>query len=146
MATRVNVYDRPDHTAHATSVAENFVGGAETDDTVTYIDATSGVTASLASPSINTGWAGGDTYTSIENLTGTQYKDILYGDSHNNVLDSAGSGDTTYAGGGDDTVLGGGGSDLLYGQGGNDFINGQWQSDTIYGGDGNDKIYGGTNN
>src|SRR4051794_12389206 len=129
MATRVNVQNLPNHTAHATSAAEAFVGGAETDDTVTYMDATSGVTASLASPSINTGWAVGDTYSSIENLTGTQYKDLLYGDSHKNVLDGGGSADTIYAGGDADTVLGGGGSGLLYGQGGDDFINGQWQND-----------------
>jgi Ca2+-binding RTX toxin-like protein len=136
----------------ATAAKDTFKGSSTQIDTVSYEDAEpagsdlkDGVTASLVNPSQNTGWAAGDAYYSIENLTGSQYKDILIGNDLANVLDGGGSADTIYAGGGNDTVIGNGGSDVLYGQGGNDFIDGQWQRDTAYGGVGKDTIYGGTN-
>src|SRR6185503_10846606 len=50
--------------------ADAFVGGDGT-DTVSYANATTGVTASLATPASNTGDALGDTYNTIENLTGS---------------------------------------------------------------------------
>jgi Ca2+-binding RTX toxin-like protein len=66
--------------------ADALDGGAG-NDTASYMASTSGVTASLTTPSLNTGTAAGDTYTSIENLTGSSFDDILSGNSTSNVLD-----------------------------------------------------------
>jgi len=138
--------DSVNDTFDATSAPDWFYGYGGTDTASYEENAPAGLTASLASPSLNTGWASGDQYFSIENLTGTHYSDNLYGNGRDNGIDGAGSSDHIYGGKGHDTLIGNGGSDFLYGQDGNDVINGQWQNDTAYGGNGNDTIYGGTNN
>ena len=89
-------------------------GGAGT-DTVNYSNsAFAAATVNLADPSANTGQARGDTYTSIENVTGTSHDDTLTGDANANVLKGGGGSDKLNGGGGDDTLTGGGGSDEFY--------------------------------
>jgi Ca2+-binding RTX toxin-like protein len=73
-------------------------------DVAAYGNATAGVTASLANPSANTGEAAGDTYTSIEGLSGSALNDILIGDGGNNVLRGQGGADQLDGGAGIDTV------------------------------------------
>ena len=85
-------------------------------DTVSYSGSASGVGATLAG---GFGWIGDadeDLYTSIENLTGSNFDDILYGD---------------------------GGRNHLIGQGGNDLLSGGADVDYLTGGSGNDNIDGG---
>jgi Ca2+-binding RTX toxin-like protein len=85
---------------------KSFDGGSGM-DTVSYDNALYGVRADL-----NTGGAGGDTCTSIENLIGSSLSDILFGNSSVNVL-SGGLGNDLLAGmGGDDTMIGGAGNDI----------------------------------
>jgi Ca2+-binding RTX toxin-like protein len=62
-------------------------------DTAAYAFATSGVTASLGNSSINTGEATGDTYISIEGLSGSDFADVLIGDAGNNTLTGGLGGD-----------------------------------------------------
>ncbi len=108
--------------------ADRLEGGAGT-DLVSHADATAGLTADLATPSLNTGDALGDVYVSIEDLEGSGFADILRGDAGTNRLLGLGGNDalfgragndTLYGGDGDDTLMGGTGTDLLYGGAGFD--------------------------
>jgi Ca2+-binding RTX toxin-like protein len=99
--------------------------GGEGTDTAVYTTASSGVTAGLATPAGNLGDAAGDTYMSIENLTGSSHADVLTGDGAANVL------------------LGQGGHDRLLGGGGGDTLDGGLNNDTLAGGAGCDQLTGG---
>ena len=84
-------------------------------DFASYLNSTTGLTASLANSAVNTGEAAGDTYISIEGLQGSAFADTLIGNSANNTLISNGGGDTLIGGAGSDTFRGGPGSDTFYG-------------------------------
>ncbi|MGQ3209906.1 MAG: pre-peptidase C-terminal domain-containing protein [Shinella sp.] len=92
--------------------ADKLEGGSGT-DVASYKDATSGVVASLANPSLNSGEAKGDTYSSIEGLTGSAHADILSGDSGANRLSGAAGNDKLYGGAGADELYGGSGADTF---------------------------------
>jgi len=89
---------------------DTLIGGSGI-DTVSYGDATSGVTVSLADAGPHVTSAGSDTFSSIENLTGSAFGDTLTGDAGANTL---------YSGDGDDILNGGAGNDLLIGGSGAD--------------------------
>ncbi|WP_409317210.1 beta strand repeat-containing protein [Pseudomonas sp. KCJK9016] len=59
--------------------ADQFIGGAGM-DTVSYDDSTTGVSINLKT-GVNTGIATGDTYNSIEAMTGSKYNDVFVGSS-----------------------------------------------------------------
>ncbi|MGQ3214368.1 MAG: M10 family metallopeptidase [Shinella sp.] len=81
--------------------ADRLIGGSGT-DTASYADAKGAVRASLANPSVNTGDAEGDTYSSIANLLGSAFNDRLIGNHGGNKLTG---------GRGNDTLTGGSGAD-----------------------------------
>lgn len=99
--------------------ADRLLGGNGT-DTASYAGAKAGVVASLANVSVNTGDAKGDTYSSIENLTGSSYADKLTGDAKANVVDGGAGNDLVSGGAGNDRLIGGLGFDNLYGGAGSD--------------------------
>jgi Ca2+-binding RTX toxin-like protein len=99
--------------------ADKLDGGLGS-DTATYEFATAGVIANLAAPAGNSGEAAGDTYVSIENLTGSAFNDTLWGDAGGNLL------------------MGGAGADKLFGQNGDDLLVGGVGADTLNGGLGTD--------
>jgi Ca2+-binding RTX toxin-like protein len=71
-----------------------LTGGAGS-DTVSYINATAGVSVALStSVAQNTLGAGIDTLTGFENLTGSNFNDTLSGDGGNNVLNGGAGSDT----------------------------------------------------
>ncbi|WP_161790307.1 calcium-binding protein [Inquilinus limosus] len=111
--------------------ADVLVGGAGRDGAYYDNAYISGVTASLADPSCNTGDAAGDTYSGIENLIGSRFDDILSGDAGNNIV----SGWI-----GNDRLLGLDGGDQVFGGDGNDVIDGGAGQDTLYGGAGADRF------
>ncbi len=81
-------------------------GGAGT-DTASYLNAGSAVTVSLANQGSaqDTGGAGSDTLTNIENLTGSAFNDTLTGDANNNTLSGLAGDDTMNGGAGIDTAV-----------------------------------------
>lgn len=92
--------------------ADKLLGGAGI-DTASYAGAKEGVTANLKTASANTNDAKGDTYKSIENLTGSSHDDRLTGDAAANTI-SGGSGNDTISGGlGKDMLIGGSGKDTF---------------------------------
>lgn len=96
-------------------------------DTVDYSAAPGAVTVSLDRGADDAqgfdGWARGDTFVSIENLIGSEYGDILVGNSSDNVF------------------FGGDGADILGGGAGDDVLDGGDGANTIFGDDGDDTIY-----
>ena len=96
-----------------TSRAETFNGGAGI-DTVSYSTSTAGISVNM-SPNASPvgGFAAGDTLLFIENVVGSNFRDIIHGDTGANTLVGLG---------GDDLINGNGGADRLYGDAGNDEV------------------------
>ncbi|WP_067517692.1 calcium-binding protein [Endozoicomonas ascidiicola] len=121
---------RHDDTFSGNSQNNDFDGGDGT-DTVSFnrTEITTGVTANLnfgTSSYTFDGNASSDTFSNIENLTGSDYDDSLTGNDEDNVLSGAG---------GADTLNGGDGTDRVYGDGGDDTFIASAGSNTYYGGD-----------
>lgn len=99
--------------------ADSLVGGDDASDlnnTASYdhagpVSGATGVTASLTTPSINTGEAAGDSYVNIRNLLGSAFNDTLQGDQYANILTGNDGDDTLEGMLGADTLKGGDGSD-----------------------------------
>jgi Ca2+-binding RTX toxin-like protein len=94
------------------SSANNAMDGGGGVNTVTYVNASAGVTVSLATTAAqNTVGAGMDSLKNFQNLTGSAFADILTGSNKTNMI---------LGGGGDDSITGGKGADLLTGGDGAD--------------------------
>ncbi len=112
--------------------ADALIGG-DGIDTVSYDQATAGVTANLETGATG-GGAAGNTISAVENVTGSDFDDTITGDAWDNDL---------HGGAGDDTLAGGDGNDVVEGGAGNDVLdeggtaNG---SDELSGGDGTDTV------
>lgn len=111
--------------------ADTLDGGAGA-DTADYSSAAGALTVTLTSTYMqDTGSAGKDTLTGIENLIGGASGDTLSGSSAANRLDGGGEADVLRGDAGADTLIGGTGDDIL--QGGGD-------DDALVGGDGFDIV------
>ncbi|EDX83039.1 type I secretion target GGXGXDXXX repeat protein domain protein [Synechococcus sp. PCC 7335] len=108
--------------------------GGEGIDTANFSDIGAPVTALLGQGLASYVPASGvtviDTLISIENLSGTENDDQLFGDRGTNVIDGGGGNDLVAGGGGDDVLQGNEGDDVLRGGGGNDTLNGGNGNDT----------------
>lgn len=80
--------------------------------------------------------AQGDTYSNIENVTGSAYEDYLAGTDDANVLEGQDGDDDLVGNGGNDTLDGGNGADRLTGGLGDDFLRGGPGADELNGGGG----------
>jgi FG-GAP repeat len=92
--------------------ADTYEGGGSS-DTLTYIQSGEGVSASLFR---GRGWSGdaqGDLILEIENLTGTNHDDFLWGDHGDNKLTGGHGDDEIVGAGGDDYILAGHGTDTI---------------------------------
>jgi len=121
--------------------ADTLVGGAGI-DTASYATATSAVNAQLRTGGI-AGEARSDTYSGVENLTGSGYGDTLIGDDQANRLTCLGGDDYAVGLGGNDVLVGGAGIDRLFGDDGNDTLVGGDGIDQLFGGNGSDLLRGG---
>jgi serralysin len=65
------------------------------------------------SAAINTGFAAGDTYNSIENIAGSKFDDNVFGNSANNIVNGVAGNDLIKGYGGNDTLTGGAGADTF---------------------------------
>ena len=83
--------------------ADTLVGGPGL-DTASYAASTAAVTVNLLEGTATGGDAEGDSFTSIENLTGSGHDDSLTGDAGNNVLEGGAGGDILDGGEGIDTA------------------------------------------
>ncbi len=144
--------------------ADIMTGGAASSDTISYGDATAGITLDLLNLALNKGDAKGDSFSSIERFYGSNFVDKIYGtNGHDDFyaaegndkidgrggadeIDGAGGSDTVNGGEGDDTLDGSYGDDKLMGDAGNDMLDGSYQNDTLSGGEGNDTLDGGGGN
>ncbi|MEA2879899.1 MAG: hypothetical protein QOF14_5095, partial [Hyphomicrobiales bacterium] len=99
--------------------ADTLIGGTGT-DTASYANAPAAVIANMTTPASNTGHAAGDTYSGIENLTGSAFNDTLTGDANANTLDGGAGIDTLVGNDGNDILIGGAGGDTLTGGNGTD--------------------------
>jgi Ca2+-binding RTX toxin-like protein len=82
--------------------------------------------------------AAGDTFSGIENVTGTALNDILWGNASDNVLNAGAGNDYLRGFGGDDVLTGGSGTDVLYGDDGDDTLRIGEGNDIAFGGNGYD--------
>ncbi len=110
-----------DDTIEGGDGADAIAGGAGT-DTARYSG--TGVKADLQISQVNTGHAAGDTYSSIENLLGTDGADSLRGDAQDNGLAGGAGNDFLVGRNGDDVLEGGAGNDVLIGGRGADIHDG----------------------
>jgi Ca2+-binding RTX toxin-like protein len=103
----------------------DLLDGGTGADTASYAHATAGVTVDLSQAiAQNTGGAGTDTLTAIENLTGSNFNDSLTGNNNSNIINGGLGNDVLNGGGGDDFLIGGLGNNTLTGGAGADTF--QW--------------------
>ncbi|MHA6263298.1 calcium-binding protein [Arenibacterium sp. CAU 1754] len=111
--------------------ADLMVGG-DGIDKVTYVTAGSGIIVDLELGAGTRGDADGDTLSSIENVVGSKYSDLIIGSADNNELSGLDGNDILDGGAGDDVLFGGDGNDQFVFNLGNDTLNGGAGDDTAF--------------
>jgi len=138
---------------------DTITGGAGADtitggpggDTISYAGSDEAVDIRLRTGHASGGHAEGDTFSTVEHVTGSDHDDRLAGDNRpagastggDNTLSGGGGADEIYGGSGDDALNGGAGGDVLFGGAGNDALDGGAGDDTLIGGPGGDSFIGG---
>lgn len=112
-------------------IGADLLDGGAGSDTASYVNAATGVLVDATNLTAWTGEAAGDTFVSIENLTGSAFDDTLTMGAGNNVLQGLAGNDTLDGQGGDDQLFGGAGDDVLRGGAGADLMDGGDGWDTV---------------
>ena len=95
------------------SGGSDLLDGGKGVDTVSYENAKSGVHVDLSTGQGSKGQAAGDSYVSIENLTGSDHDDVLAGNDGVNVINAGKGDDVVMAKADGDTITLGAGSDVV---------------------------------
>ncbi len=120
------------------------IDGGGGNDTVSFATATGAVTFNVGlSGAQSTGGAGTDTYSNMENVTGSAFADTLYGSNISNLIYGGAGNDFIVDNLGDDIINGDAGNDTIYSYAGNDTLVGGIGNDVLVGGDGIDTLWGG---
>lgn len=98
------------------------IDGGIGNDWALYSSSKQAVTVSLASNAGNARGALGDILTSIENVLGSSFADLITGNALNNAIEGGSGDDTIRGGGGTDQINGGLGKDVLDGGEGVDWL------------------------
>jgi Ca2+-binding RTX toxin-like protein len=114
--------------------------GGDGRDLVLFLESPQALRIDLAITGPQNTGEGYDTFESIEQVSGSAYGDVLYGDAGANGLSGQGGDDQLNGRDGDDSLSGDVGDDTLYGGAGNDSMVGGSGDDFIYGEAGDDKI------
>ena len=104
----------------------DVVAGGRGSDTLSFSRARMGVSVDLNTGTVvSDGWGSAETTQGVENLTGSDFRDVLSGDAAANAI-SGGKGDDSLSGGtGEDALDGGGSGDVIdSADGGRDFVDG----------------------
>ncbi|MGB0661533.1 MAG: calcium-binding protein [Mangrovicoccus sp.] len=119
--------------------ADQLIGGNGT-DRVDYSGSDAGIDIVLDNGDRrgDGGDAAGDRLSGIENVTATQFDDLLRGSNAANKIEAGAGDDVIYSLRGNDRLDGGAGNDLLSGGSGNDLLNGGVGNDILLGGAGAD--------
>lgn len=112
------------------SAGEDVIDGGEGIDLIDYRHSNAGIRLDLVTRLGQGGFADGDLVSGIENLTGTEFEDALYGNGGDNLIRGLGSDDLIDARQGDDTSEGGAGDDTILGGAGADVLDGGEDRDT----------------
>ena len=108
-----------------------LTGTSSSNDTVTYAFAPAPVTVSLnITTQQDTGGAGLDTLTDIENLIGSDFDDTLTGNAANNILNGGAGSDILRGWSGADTMIGGSGNDSYFAENVGDVVIEDFNEDT----------------
>lgn len=111
----------------------DFLDGGAGIDQADYHTATASVTVQLGLTDTAIGTAtGGDHLRGIENVTGSDFADMLIGGNGDNVLVGGGGNDTIVGGGGADRIEGGTGADAMSGGTGDDSYVVDDAGDTVF--------------
>jgi len=132
--------------------ADILNGGSQTllavtgGDFIGYASSPAAVTVTLGNNGAETigqgGHAQGDRISNVESIIGSEFNDVLTGNSLVNELRGASGNDTLRGRGGDDHLEGEAGSDTLNGGTGDDVLIGDGGADVLNGGSGNDELFG----
>ncbi len=125
---------------------QDDIRGGEGSDTVEYDNLSASVRVDLRSGGADKGVNGSDDLQSIENVVGSDFKDIVIGSTAANRIEGLGSTDRLVGLAGNDVILGQSGNDVLFGNSGSDILQDGAGNDHLIGGFGVDTMNGGAGN
>ena len=107
-------------------LGNDLLNGGGGSDTASYANAGGGVSAGLSvgGSGGSSGAAGNDSFSGIENITGSAFNDQFGGNADSNVLAGGGGHDILAGRAGNDSLIGGDGDDYLRGDEGDDLFDG----------------------